>query len=193
MSSKNRDEQVGTTLSTIVASIMCSQIDDLQPIIEAGNQGRLRPALTRWLKNQGWKPDKGLLKLLGYPDWVEDRLTPNVDEYFPRHEFKFWNKLFTGYGYSLEQVWRALFSGHSGVQPSKCIGLQTLKLFQSKPELVEQGFRGYSVTGWKSAVIDITETKKVPTLPIDRDGTPGEIIWQNFDLVPTPLQVVLHF
>lgn len=77
--------------------------------------------------------------------------------------------------------------------PLSVLGLQTLKLFQSKPELVEHGFRGYSITGWKSAVIDVTGTKKIPTLPFDRDGAPGEIIWQNFELVPTPIQVVLHF
>lgn len=193
MSEKNREEQVGTTLSTIVASIMCSQIDDLQPIIEAGNQGKLRPALTRWLKNEGWKPDKGLLKLLAYPEWVEDRLTPNVDEYFPRQELECWNKLFTGYGYSIGQVWQVLFGGHCGVHSSNCIGLQTLKRFQSIPELVEVGFRGYSIAGWKSAVIDASGTKKIPVLPIDRDGQPGEITWENFDRVPTPVLCVLHF
>ncbi len=190
------EEQMTEALAKLIRSVRWGRAGDLQVFIDASNQGLVRDPLTHWIRNQGWKPDLKLLKLLGYPEWVADRLTPELDEYEPNEacffEPKSISKSSPKGGMSLGMIHDNLFREMEIFERS--IGLQTLRMLQQcGKNFVTDQFKSYRITAWKSCVIDVTGTKKAPSLEVDRDGTPGEIIWQPFDLVPTPSQWVLYF
>lgn len=199
---KMKPDQISAANAALITSVDWKKIPDPQLIVDASTAGSLQRPLTKWLLGKGWETNRDLLKLLGYPEWVVDRLTPEVDEYLPWTNFGgVWASFCPRNDLSLGRIHRGLREGGFHTTLKKCLGLQSLRFLQEHPEKIINNYRGYSIVAWKSAVIESSGTKKCHRfLLIEMEhqaklfGTP--LIWFRYpfdtsrsstvNLTPTP-------
>ena len=177
--------QTAATAAAIIAGIDWKKLDgssgeNVLQAIQTGFHGEYAgKALTKWLASREWELEPLRLIHLGYPGWVEKRLTPGIDDEEPFTDGTLL-RTETVIGQTEDFTYAVYYGNFKNQYFSlwSCIGLQTLLFYAQNPL---PDFAGKRIIAWKSAVVGKHGSTYVPacSFKLEEDGsvTASDVEW----------------